>query len=62
VQEVAQVVGVLAGGIDADEEVRGAAAPGDAIEPRSQEGIAGGGLGEASSSAAGCRSSRRKAA
>ena len=46
VQEVEQVVGVLAGGVEADDEGDGAVALGDAFEALAEEGVAGGGLGE----------------
>ena len=41
-----QVVGVLSGGVEADDEVDGAVALGDAFEALAEEGIAGGRLGE----------------
>src|SRR6202007_2937043 len=43
-----EVVGVLAGGVEADDEVDGAGAGalGDALEPLSEESVSGGGLGE----------------
>ena len=45
-QEVAQVVGVLAGGVEADDEVGGAVAAGQAVEAAALQGLAGGGFGE----------------
>src|SRR5262249_48532672 len=46
VDEVQEVVGVLAGGIEADDEVNGAVTPQDAFKTLPQLAIAGGGLGE----------------
>ena len=46
VQEMDQVLGVLAGSIEADEEVHGAALLGQVVEALSQEGVAGRRLGE----------------
>ena len=45
-QEVEEVVGVLPGGVEADDEVNGAVALGDAFEALAELGIAGGGLDE----------------
>ena len=47
-EEVKQVVGVLTGGVEADDEVNVAAdgAPGDVLEPLAELGVACGGLGE----------------
>ena len=45
-EEVKEVVGVLAGGVETDDEVDGAVALGDALEALSEEGVSGGGLGE----------------
>ena len=41
-----EVVGVLPGGVEADDEVGRAVPPRDVFEALAQEGIAGGGLGE----------------
>ncbi len=46
VEEVEEVVGVLPGGVEADDEVDGAVALGDAFEALAELGVAGGGLGE----------------
>ena len=45
-EEVQQVVGILAGGVEADDEGDGAVAAGDGFEPLAEQGVAGGGLGE----------------
>jgi len=45
-QEVEEVVGVLAGGVEADDEVDGAEALGDAFEPSAEFAVAVAGLGE----------------
>ena len=45
-EEVEEVVGVLAGGVESDDEVDGRVALGDALEALSEEGVSGGGLGE----------------
>jgi hypothetical protein len=45
-QEVKQIVGVLPGGVETDDEVNRAIAPDDAFEPLSEEGVAGGRLGK----------------
>ena len=62
---VEQVVGVLAGGVEADDEVDGAAASvaaGDVLESLTELGVAGGGFGELQLVGSRCWSSRRKAA
>jgi hypothetical protein len=41
-----QVVRILAGGIEADDELHRTVVLGDAFEPRAEAGRAGGGLGE----------------
>jgi hypothetical protein len=46
VQEVEQILGILAGGIETHDEVGGAMLRDDAFEALPQAGIAGGGLGE----------------
>jgi hypothetical protein len=46
VEKVEQIVGILPGGVEADDEVNGAVPPDDAFEPLAEQGIAGGGLGE----------------
>src|SRR5262249_35188894 len=46
VEGVEEVLGVLAGGVQADDEVGGRGALGDALQGLAQEGVAGGGLGE----------------
>ncbi len=46
VQEVPQVVGILACGVEAEDEVNGAVALDDKFETRSELGVAVGGLGE----------------
>jgi hypothetical protein len=45
-QEVEQVVGILAGSVEADDEVDRTVLLGQAFEALPQEGIAGAGLGE----------------
>ena len=45
-QEVEEVVGVLSGGIETDDEVNGAVALGNSFEALTELGIAGGGLDE----------------
>src|SRR5262249_56392811 len=45
VEEVEEVLGVLAGGVQADDEVGGRVALGDALQALAPEGVAGGGLG-----------------
>jgi len=46
VEEVQEVVGVLAGGIEADDEGDGGVAAGEVFESLSELGVAVGGLGE----------------
>ena len=46
VEEVEQVVGVLPGRVEADDEQHGPMPLGDAFETLAEEGVAGGGLGE----------------
>ncbi len=46
VEEVEQVVGVLAGGVESDDEVDGSVALGDALEALAELVVSGGGLGE----------------
>ena len=46
VKEVKQVVGVLAGGVEPDDEVDGRVALGEALEALTEEGVTGGRLGE----------------
>ena len=60
-QEVEEVVGVLAGGVEPDDEVDKAVALGDAFETAAEFAIAVAGLGEEEFGGGG-RSERRKAA
>jgi hypothetical protein len=46
VEEVQQVVGILPGGVEADDEVNGTLAAGDLFEALAELGVAVGGLGE----------------
>jgi hypothetical protein len=43
---VEQIVGVLPGGVETDDEVNGAELVDDTLEPLAEEGISGGRLGE----------------
>ncbi len=46
VEEVEEVVGVLAGGVESDDEQHGSLPQGDAFQALAEAGVAGGGLGE----------------